>query len=344
MFIILYGITGKIGDLSRAYFEDIGFRRLKKTYYSTSAEERRRLAEEEHNPVVSTREEITDRFDFSYSINRRTMGFNKSDFNRAVQGDEDLYTSIACLDIEFLKTLKAEYGKYVTVVYVYTDDFTLAETVKKYSEEERPERLETSRKLKNVYLQNITLFDHVAIYGGENSVFNAQNLFKQLKEITEKAKNNEVMLNSQRKVQLPYVGAEDFIFVSYSHDDRKKVEEILHLLQRNGFRVWYDSGIKGGENWKKVLREKIRCCTDFILFTSENAVQSEDVKIEIVTADIYERKIVRIMLDDANFTGTVESILHNLHAVDYTQPEFEETLVAALDERTRVQNDNDTQQ
>ena len=77
-----------------------------------------------------------------------------------------------------------------------------------------------------------------------------------------------------------YEGKEKYVFVSYSHKDKRIVEEKLHVLQRNGFRLWYDSGIKGGDNWRKVLREKIKFSKNVIVFTSTNAVKSEDVKID----------------------------------------------------------------
>ena len=183
--------------------------------------------------------------------------------------------------------------------------------------------------------RNPNLFDNIVLYGGENSVFNEQNLYLQLEGIIERARSIEVKLNSQRKVALPYIGPDEYIFISYSHKDKKIVEEKLHILQRNGFRLWYDSGIRGGENWRKVLREKIKCSKNVIVFTSANAVKSEDVKIEIITADVFEKKIVNVCLDDENFDGTVGNILHDLHAVRANSVNFEEEMIAALDETTR---------
>ena len=134
---------------------------------------------------------------------------------------------------------------------------------------------------------------------------------------------------------LPYVGPDDYIFISYSHKDKKAVEEKLHILQRSGFRLWYDSGIRGGENWRKILREKIKFSQNVIVFTSSNSVKSEDVKIEIITADAFEKKIINVCLDDANFDGTVGKILHDLHAIRANSANFEEQMIVALDETTR---------
>lgn len=335
MFIVLFGLTGIAGDVARNYLETNGFPLLKKTYYSSSVDDAAYLRECGHH-VVSCKEEIVANCDYYYSTNHRTNGFNKKDFADAVQGTDSKYITFTSLDIDFLKKLKADYGNYVTIVYAYIDDITLQTVTKKYSDKGRRERIITSKKIKDVYINNITLFDSTIIYGGEDSAFNFKSLESQLSNIIEKAKTNEVLLNSQRKVQLPYVGPEDYIFVSYSHKDKKIVEDKLHILQRNGFRVWYDSGIHGGEDWKKVLREKIKYCTDFVVFTSKNSTLSEDVKIEIITAEIYEKKIINITLDyESGFEGTIENILHNLHAIDGKSALFENIIITSFSESTR---------
>lgn len=47
---------------------------------------------------------------------------------------------------------------------------------------------------------------------------------------------------------MPYSGEDEYVFVSHSHTDRDEVFPVLAKLQRAGFRIWYDEGIKGGEN------------------------------------------------------------------------------------------------
>ena len=334
MFIVLYGLTGQIGRRVRAHFHANGFKRMNKIYYSSSEDDIQTVTADGFH-VVSTPEELKAQCDYWYKVNNRLIGFNKKDFDGAANGVEDMFTSVSCSDIDFLKNLKADYGNYVTLIYVYLDDATLENALLCYEESHREQRLITGRDLKHVYINNPNLFDHIVLYGGEDSVFNEQNLYLQLEGIIERARSIEVKLNSQRKVALPYIGPEEYIFISYSHKDKKVVEEKLHILQRNGFRLWYDSGIRGGENWRKVLREKIKCSKNVIVFTSANAVKSEDVKIEIITADVFEKKIVNVCLDDEVFDGTVGKILHDLHAVRASSANFEEEMIAALDETTR---------
>lgn len=92
------------------------------------------------------------------------------------------------LILTFWKKLKADYGNYVTIVYAYIDDTTLQTVTKKYSDKERRERIITSKKIKDVYINNITFFDSAIIYGGEDSAFNFKSLESQLSNIIEKAK------------------------------------------------------------------------------------------------------------------------------------------------------------
>lgn len=335
MFVVLYGLTGEIGHKVHTHFDMCGFRRMEKTYYFKPGADSKTVISDGFT-VVSTPSEIESLCDYSYWASSRLIGFNKKAFNSAANGAEDMFTSVACSDIEFLKNLKADYGDYITLIYVYFDDNTLERAMLYYKESEREERLAIGRTLKHVYIRNPNLFDSVVLYGGEDSVFNEENLYLQLDGIIERARSAEVRLNSQRKVALPYVGPDDYIFISYSHRDKKAVEEKLHILQRNGFRLWYDNGIRGGENWRKILREKIKFSKNVIVFSSKNSVKSEDVKIEIVTADAFEKKIINVCLDTSTFDGTIGRILHDLHAIRANDSSFEEQMIAALDKTTRV--------
>ena len=81
--------------------------------------------------------------------------------------------------------------------------------------------------------------------------------------------------------------------MSYSHSDVEKVFPILRKLQLAGYRIWYDEGIYGGENWRKILASKIRDekCKDFLLFSSENSTKSKHVRAEINLALDLDKKL-----------------------------------------------------
>ncbi len=47
----------------------------------------------------------------------------------------------------------------------------------------------------------------------------------------------------------PYIGKDNFIFVSYSHKDIQEALELIKRLQEHGFNVWFDEGITPGAEW-----------------------------------------------------------------------------------------------
>lgn len=330
MFIVVYGLTGDIGDRVRDYFKEQGFKKLKKYYYTKSEKDRQRLLSK--NETVYDSPEALDKFDYKYVGCEHLVGFDQAALDRASKGEEDLFTSISCTDINFLKTIKAQNN--VTIVYAYIDDATLEALTLRYDESQRENRLKIGKQLKNVYLNNVRVFDRVVLYGGEGSVFNSSVLFSQLDTVVEKARTDEVTVISDNKVRLPYIGNREYIFVSYSHDDEKEVRSIIHKLQRQGYRIWYDTGLDGGDKWPDVLRDKIRNCRNFLLFTSEHSVRSENVKIEIVSAFNFEKKIVVVRIDDADFEGRIGDMLKVIHTIDARKDTFESEIVKALDRST----------
>lgn len=335
MFVIIYGLTGTIGDDVRQYMIDLDYQKLEKLYYTASPKDKEHLLSDGVT-VVETPEEVISNCDYHYTINDRIVGYNKKNFDTAVRGKDSLFTSLSSHDIEFFKRLKNEYGDYVTIIYVYMDNDTLSTVINnKYSSDESEKRLEMGKHIKEVYVDNVDAFDYMVIYGGENSVFNKDYLLKQIDKILITARKNEIALNSERIVQFPYTGTDDYIFISYAHLDSQKVLEKLFLMQREGYRVWYDSGIEAGGNWRTDIFEKIKHCKNFVLFVSENSVISEDVKIEIVTAMIFEKKIIIINIDNEKFGNTIGNMLYHINAIQNDSEDFISEISKALSPSTK---------
>lgn len=330
MFIIVYGLLGKVGKETRSFFASQNFQILEKVRYES--EKAKTISRFETRTTTS--EDVVNLSDFIYEANGIKVGFNKQQILDAVHGKRNVFTTISTNNIDFLKQIKKAYGDYVTIIYAYIDDYTLKNILQSFidiGKEEFNQRISTGNIVKQTFLQNNSFFDEIVIYSGEDSIFNLDSLFVQYKNIISVSKNKENKMNSQRIVELPYVGNLDYLFVSYSHQDKKIVEPILFMLQRNGYRIWYDEGLSGGENWKKVIKDKIKHCKNFMIFSSKNSVKSDDVKIEIITADIFEKKIINVQCDESKFSGTYENCLHSLHAISYNSPNIEDELCTSLD-------------
>lgn len=80
---------------------------------------------------------------------------------------------------------------------------------------------------------------------------------------------------------IPYNGNEPFIFISYSHKDSEVVLPVIDKLSQNGYRIWYDDGIKPGSEWDEYIATKVNNCFYFIAFISDNYLNSENCKDEL---------------------------------------------------------------
>lgn len=110
-------------------------------------------------------------------------------------------------------------------------------------------------------------------------------------------------------------GTTPFVFISYCHKD-KIVYSVLEQLQKNEYSFWYDEGIKTGEKWRKEITENIKNCTQFVVFISENALNSENVKDEIHFALTKKKEIVVIRLDDCELDDELELSIGRIQSVN----------------------------
>ena len=110
------------------------------------------------------------------------------------------------------------------------------------------------------------------------------------------------------------------IFISYSRHDSDVVNEIVTLLEQEGYSVWIDrDGIESGEDFKKVILKAIKESEVILFFSSEHSNVSDWTAKEIGVAVKYNKHIIPIMLDDSNFNEAVEFDLINLDYVDYSK-------------------------
>ena len=104
-----------------------------------------------------------------------------------------------------------------------------------------------------------------------------------------------------KKLASPFLADEEkpFIFISYSHKARDTVLPILKTLYEDGWKIWYDEGLTIGDRYDETLEEHVRNCTAFLLFVSENSVNSYYCREnEIPWANKYGKPIIRCDLDE----------------------------------------------
>ena len=77
-----------------------------------------------------------------------------------------------------------------------------------------------------------------------------------------------------------------FIFVSYSSIDSHFVHPEIERLESEGYRIWYDKGdqLQPSRPWADDISRAIKECSCFIVFITQHAIESENVRIEIAQA------------------------------------------------------------
>lgn len=321
MLMIFYGLTLGVGQKTREHMKSRGFRVINKV-----------VCEDKGTPVqsyfverkISAMEEI-DSCDFKYRTNYGFTGFNKKDIFDAIYGNENAILAMTSENIEFLQHIKAGYGEAVPIIGAYISREAQIELINSLglSDAEKESRLNMGVVAADVMVENRYLFDDILVYGGETTKFNFSAIEKQLDSFIEKAREKQKRFLDTAYVEAPYQGSENFVFLSYSHKDRKTANELLAFLQFNGVRVWYDAGIPAGDNWMNVIADKITKSSSVILLSSENAVLSEHVQTEVNTALRLRKKLIKINLDESKFDSGIEMYLYSLNQLNYNEISYE---------------------
>jgi len=122
----------------------------------------------------------------------------------------------------------------------------------------------------------------------------------------------------------PCVDDSGYIFISYAHVDRPMVQRIINLLDRRGFRIWYDRGISGGTPWRDVLKDRMNHSQSCLAFLS-GGVEQRHVIMDELTWAIERAKsdenyqLVFVLLDKVSpslFPGKIQDYLKECQSIN----------------------------
>lgn len=91
-------------------------------------------------------------------------------------------------------------------------------------------------------------------------------------------------INSCPKVPLPQIGSDqNYIFISYSHEDFKQVYSDIADMYEAGVRFWYDRGLSAGKKWDEEVEERILDphCVGVIFYISKHFFLSKSACREV---------------------------------------------------------------
>jgi hypothetical protein len=110
------------------------------------------------------------------------------------------------------------------------------------------------------------------------------------------------------------------VFVSYSRQDSKFVDQLVAALQKSSLSVWIDrSRIQAGESWRGEIVEAIQECDAFLLVLSPQSVNSDNVEKELNLASEYKRRIIPLMYQPAELPGGMRYAISGLQFVDFNK-------------------------
>ena len=112
-----------------------------------------------------------------------------------------------------------------------------------------------------------------------------------------------------------YDGTEPFIFVSYAHKDGRRVYPELKRLHEMGYRIWYDEGIDPGNEWPEEIAKALGRAALFLVFISENAIGSKNVKNEINFALNRDKPFLAIHLQEVILPDGLELRMGDIQAI-----------------------------
>ena len=107
-----------------------------------------------------------------------------------------------------------------------------------------------------------------------------------------------------------------YAFVSYSHADLNIVDKYINSFTST-CRFWYDESIKSGDEWITEIGNRIFNCEVFIVFLSNNAIQSHYIKDEISYAYKYAKKMIAVYLEPVTLDRGIDFILNRFQQIKY---------------------------
>lgn len=96
----------------------------------------------------------------------------------------------------------------------------------------------------------------------------------------------------------PYDGTEPFLFFSYCRKNADEVYPIIEQMVCDGYRIWYDDGIKPGDDWLEVIADHLHRSHAVIVALTEEAAQSHNCRNEMNFAMEFHKPVVSVLLKD----------------------------------------------
>ena len=101
------------------------------------------------------------------------------------------------------------------------------------------------------------------------------------------------------------------VFISYSSKDLEKIKEIAAFIETTGQKCWYSHRDldKGKEDWMEVLMNALSESDKVLLYLTNNAVKSGDVKNEITNASAQGKNVIPLIANNVDMTASFKYLI-----------------------------------
>ena len=71
----------------------------------------------------------------------------------------------------------------------------------------------------------------------------------------------------------------DAYFLSYNNEESERISGLVCELYKQGVPLWYDYGLKYGEEWEHQIAERVKTCKAGLIFINADTFKKEDTFI-----------------------------------------------------------------
>lgn len=125
-----------------------------------------------------------------------------------------------------------------------------------------------------------------------------------------------------------------FIFVSYVREDSDFVFPEIERLEKQGYRIWYDKEkLQPGDFWDSAISRAIDACACFIVFITQDSINSRNVRKEIDRALSAGKHVISIHWEKVTLPPEYDGPIGSRQALErysLLKREYEEPLNRAL--------------
>lgn len=114
---------------------------------------------------------------------------------------------------------------------------------------------------------------------------------------------------------VPYEGEDNYIFISYSHQDMSIVLPFLQRLQEAGIRFWYDEGIDPGSEWPESIAAHLNGCRGCLAFISQHSLTSQNCRREINFALSRNKEFLSVILGPVEMSLGMEMQISSYQSI-----------------------------